>query len=240
MKGGLFVTGTDTGVGKTRVATALLVAGTRLGLVMAPMKPIASGAEFFDTSLGRQELRNEDALALLAAVGNTFAYRAINPYCFEPAISPHIAAAEAGVVVDATVVTRSAEALATNCDWLVVEGAGGWYAPVGPDLTVAGLAEALALPVLLVVGLRLGCLNHAMLSRQAIERSGLQLAGWAVSEIDPSMPRRAENLASLRDIFGCEPLLHLPFDPSPEACHEAAELALIRLGWLAKPSGKAL
>lgn len=232
MKGGLFVTGTDTGVGKTRVATALLETGTRLGLSMAPMKPIASGAEFLETASGETQLRNEDALALLAAAGGRFPYHAINPYCFEPAISPHIAAAEAGVTIDPRVIVASSRALATNCDWLVVEGAGGWYAPLGADLTVAGLAEALELPVLLVVGLRLGCLNHAMLSRQAIERSGLKLAGWAVSEIDPSMPRRAENLASLRDIFGCEPLLHLGFDPSPATCHEAAESALTRLGWL--------
>lgn len=236
MKGGLFVTGTDTGVGKTRVATALLAAGTRLGLAMAPMKPIASGADFFGTDSGKPELRNEDALALLAAVGSKFDYRTINPYCFEPAISPHLAAAEAGVAVDTREVTRSAEILATKCDWLVVEGAGGWYAPLGPDLTIAGLAKALALPVLLVVGLRLGCLNHAMLSLQAIETSGLQLAGWAVSEVDPGMPRKAENLASLRHIFGCEPLLHLTFDPSPEACHEAAVVALTRLGWLARTS----
>jgi dethiobiotin synthetase len=117
---------------------------------------------------------------------------------------------------------------------MVVEGAGGWFAPLGPELTIAELAGALNLPILLVVGLRLGCLNHAMLSRQAIERSGLTLAGWAVSEVDPTMPRRAENLATLRRTFGCEPLLHLGFDPTPAAELEAGTRALKQLGWLSE------
>lgn len=234
MKGGLFITGTDTGVGKTKIATALLAAGVQAGLVMAPMKPVASGAEFFDRGDGYSELRNDDALELLAAAGGGFSYAAINPYCFEPAISPHIAAMEAGVTVDPAQLQVAARDLATKCDWLVVEGAGGWFAPLGPELTIADLAGTLNLPVLLVVGLRLGCLNHAMLSRQAIERSGLKLAGWAVSEIDPTMPRRAENLATLRRTFGSEPLLHLGFDPTRSAELEAGTAALKRLGWLSE------
>jgi len=232
MKSGLFITGTDTGVGKTRVARALLTAGTRAGLSMAPMKPVASGAEYFDVGDGRRELRNDDALALLEATEGRFEYAKINPYCFEPAVSPHIAAMEAGVTVDPAKLAAAAGDLAIKYDWLVVEGAGGWFAPLGPDLTVAGLAETLKLPVLLVVGLRLGCLNHAMLSRQAIERSGLKLAGWAISEIDPCMPRREENLMTLHRIFGCEPLLHLPFDPPPRVEQEAGNVALRRLGWV--------
>lgn len=232
MKHGLFITGTDTGVGKTRIAASIIAAGTRAGLTIAPMKPVASGADFFDLGDGRRELRNDDALALLKAAGDRFEYTAINPYCFEPAISPHIAAMEAGVTVDLARLRAAARDLATKCDCLVVEGAGGWFAPLGPELSIASLAEALELPVLLVVGLRLGCLNHAMLSRQAIERSGLKLAGWAVSEIDPTMPRRAENLATLRRIFGCEPLLHLSFDPTPAAELEAGMSALKGLGWL--------
>jgi dethiobiotin synthetase len=239
MKSGLFITGTDTGVGKTRVARALLTAGTRAGLSMAPMKPVASGAEYFDVGDGRRELRNDDALALLEATGGRFEYAKINPYCFEPAVSPHIAAMEAGVTVDPARLATAAGDLATKCDWLVVEGAGGWFAPLGPELTIADLAGTLNLPVLLVVGLRLGCLNHAMLSFQAIERSGLRLAGWAVSEIDPSMPRREENLMTLRRIFGCEPLLHLPFDPSPRVEAEAAYVALKRLSWLTEGQTKA-
>ena len=234
MKDGLFITGTDTGVGKTRIAAALLKAGAQAGLAMAPMKPIASGAEFFDVGDGRRELRNDDALALLEAAGGGFDYAAVNPYCFEPAISPHIAAMDAGVTVDPARLGAAARNLATKCDWLVVEGAGGWFAPLGPELTIAELAGALNLPILLVVGLRLGCLNHAMLSRQAIERSGLTLAGWAVSEIDPTMPRRAENLATLRGTFGCEPLLHLGFDPAPAAELEAGTRALKQLGWLSE------
>jgi len=239
MKHGLFITGTDTGVGKTRIAASLIAAGTRAGLAIAPMKPVASGADYFDLGDGRRELRNDDALALLKAAGDRFEYAAINPYCFEPAISPHIAAMEAGVTVDLARLRAAARDLATKCDCMVVEGAGGWFAPLGPEHSIASLAEALELPVLLVVGLRLGCLNHAMLSRQAIERSGLRLAGWAVSEIDPSMPRREENLMTLRRIFGCEPLLHLPFDPSPRVEAEAAYVALKRLSWLTEGQTKA-
>lgn len=234
MNNGLFITGTDTGVGKTRIAASLIAAGTRAGLAIAPMKPVASGADFFDLGDGRRELRNDDALALLKAAGDRFEYAAINPYCFEPAISPHIAAMEAGVTVDLARLRAAVWDLATKCDCMVVEGAGGWFAPLGPELTIAELAGALNLPILLVVGLRLGCLNHAMLSRQAIERSGLTLAGWAVSEIDPTMPRRAENLATLRRTFGCEPLLHLGFDPTPAAELEAGTRALKQLGWLSE------
>jgi dethiobiotin synthetase len=234
MKAGLFITGTDTGVGKTRVAAALLRAGTQAGLAMAPMKPVASGAEFFDVGDGRRELRNDDALMLLEAAGGRHDYATINPYCFEPAVSPHIAALDAGVTVDPARVQSAAVGLATKCDCLVVEGAGGWFAPLGPALTIADLAGTLKLPVLLVVGLRLGCLNHAMLSRQAIERSGLELAGWAVSEIDPTMPRRAENLATLHQTFGGQPLLHLGFKPTSTAELAAGTGALRRLGWLSK------
>jgi dethiobiotin synthetase len=234
MKAGLFITGTDTGVGKTRVAAALLRAGVQAGLAMAPMKPVASGAEFFDLGDGRRELRNDDALALLKAAGGRFEYSTINPYCFEPAISPHIAAMDARVTVDPARLQSAALDLATKCDCLVVEGAGGWFAPIGPALTIADVAGSLKLPVLLVVGLRLGCLNHAMLSLQAIERSGLELAGWAVSEIDPKMPRRAENLAMLHETFGDEPLLHLGFNPTSTAELEAGADALRRLGWLSE------
>jgi len=240
MKHGLFITGTDTGVGKTRIAASLIAAGTRAGLAIAPMKPVASGADYFDLGDGRRELRNDDALALLKAAGDRFEYAAINPYCFEPAISPHMAAMEAGVTVDLVKLRAAARDLATKCDCLVVEGAGGWFAPLGPELSVASLAEALELPVLLVVGLRLGCLNHAMLSRQAIERSGLKLTGWAASEIDPTMPRKAENLATLRQIFGCEPLLHLSFNPTPATELEVGLGAVQKLGWLSDSQASAI
>jgi dethiobiotin synthetase len=216
---GLFVTGTDTEIGKTRIACAVLSAGRLAGWRMAPMKPIAAGA-IRRASDGA--LRNDDALALVAASGADWDYASINPYCFEPPISPHIAAAEAGVIVDLGKIVSAARNLATKSDCLVVEGAGGWFAPIGPAGSMAELAQALGLPVLLVVGLRLGCLNHAMLSAQAIERSGLPMLGWAVSEIDPNMSRRAENLATLQAAFGSEPLLHLPYDPAGSADAELA------------------
>lgn len=223
---GLFVTGTDTEIGKTRVACSIITAGRLAGWRMAPMKPIASGAT-------RQSkdgaLQNDDALALLGAAGGAFEYNTVNPYCFEPPIAPHIAASEAGVTIELERIRLAARYLATKSDCLVVEGAGGWLAPIGPETVMADLASTLKLPVLLVVGLRLGCLNHAMLSAQAIERSGLPLLGWAVSEIDPEMSRPMENLATLKAALGSEPLWHLPYDPTGKASLTVGTTAFERL-----------
>jgi dethiobiotin synthetase len=217
---GIFVTGTDTGVGKTLVSVSFVEALVRHGLRVAVMKPIASGSE--QTSAG---LRNADALAL-AKVSNVAApYAAINPYCFEPAISPHIAAEEAGIDVDISLIRDRFQALASSADFIVVEGAGGWYVPIGPTGTAAALPKpapeapkmmadlpkSLGIPVLLVVGLRLGCLNHALLTRRAIEASGAELAGWVANQIDPTLERGAQNLASLERMLGSAPLAVFPF-----------------------------
>jgi dethiobiotin synthetase len=202
---GVFVTGTDTEIGKTFVATALAAAARRRGRRVGVMKPIAAGAEM--TPLG---LRNEDALALVAAARGTPTdvavgatdYHAVNPYCFAPPVSPHIAAAEAGVTPDIGLITELAEAAAAQNDWLVVEGAGGWLAPISPEHSIADLAAAIGLPVLLVVGLRLGCLNHAQLTAREIARSGLPLVGWVANAIDPAMLRREENVSMLTSRLG--------------------------------------
>ena len=206
---GVFVTGTDTETGKTFVASALAAAARRRGLRVGVMKPIAAGAE--STPLG---LRNDDALALLAAARGTAAdaavsaadYHAVNPYCYAPPISPHIAAAEAGVTPDIGLVARLAAAAAARNDWLVVEGAGGWLAPLSAQHSIADLAAAIGLPVLLVVGLRLGCLNHAQLSAREIARSGLRSVGWVANAIDPAMLRREENVSMLISRLGAPPL----------------------------------
>lgn len=202
---GFFITGTDTGVGKTVVAAALVRSFVATGLRTAVMKPVASGSE--RTSQG---LRNEDALSLMAASNVAASYETVNPYCFEPAISPHIAAEEAAIEVDIVQIQRNFAALAAQSDWVVVEGAGGWLAPIGPSRSIRDLALALELPVVVVVGVRLGCINHALLTRLAIETHGARFAGWIANTIDPAMPRRAENLETLTRLLGKPPLTTVP------------------------------
>ena len=204
---GIFITGTDTGVGKTVVACALVRALRDEGARVAVMKPVASGA--FQTPEG---LRNTDALALMEAAGPQcpHPYEDVNPYCLEPAISPHIAAKEAGIEIDTSMIRHKYDRLATGFDWVVVEGAGGWFAPINERQTMADLAWALSVPALLVVGLKLGCLNHARLTRLGVESHGVPLAGWVVSGIDRHMARTEANLETLERLLGEPPLAMVP------------------------------
>ena len=220
MTPGVFITGTDTGVGKTIVAAALVRALVVQGQRVAVMKPVASGSQRTP-----QGLRNEDALALMAASNVAAPYDQVNPYCFEPAISPHIAAEEACIAVDTAHIRRHFDTLAAAADVIVVEGAGGWLAPLGPSISIKDLAVALDLPVLLVVGVRLGCINHALLTKLAIESHGAQFAGWIANTIDPGMPRQKENLETLATRLGAAPLAVVPSlaaTATPLALHEAA------------------
>ena len=217
---GIFITGTDTGVGKTLFAVALVRALVKQGLRVSVMKPIASGAEHTPNGL-----RNADALALCGAANVPAAYEIVNPYCFAPAVSPHIAAEEAGVRPDLGVIMQSFRSLAADADFVVVEGAGGWYAPVNESQSMADLALGLGIPVLLVVGLRLGCLNHARLSRQAILACRAELAGWVANHIDPDLQRGAQNLATLERLLGSEPLAVVPFRPDEAAMLRSGQLA---------------
>lgn len=187
----LFVTGTDTECGKTRVACALIRAMREKGQRIAPMKPIASGAD------GPGE--NADALALIEAAGGHWPYERVNRYCFEPPIAPHIAAAEAGVEIDPAALAEDFRWLAGRADRVVVEGVGGWAVPLGEERMLADLVRALDLPVVLVIGLRLGCLNHGLLTVQRILADGFPLIGWVANRIDPVMERANENLATLED-----------------------------------------
>ncbi len=218
---GLFITGTDTGVGKTVVAAALVRALAAQGHRVAVMKPVASGSQ--RTPGG---LRNDDALTLMAASKVTAPYDRVNPYCFEPAISPHIAAEDAGITVDISHIRHNFDKLAAAADLTVVEGAGGWLAPLGAHIDIRDLAIALDLPVVLVVGIRLGCINHAHLTRLAIEQShGAGMAGWIANTIDPAMPRQKENLETLTRQLGAPPLAIVPcLKPGapPLTLHEAA------------------
>jgi dethiobiotin synthetase len=199
---GFFITGTDTEIGKTVVATALVRALVTRGLRVAAMKPVASGAQRTP-----QGLRNDDALALMAASNVAAPYERVNPFCFEPAISPHIAAEEANIAIDLAHIRRNLSALAAPpADYVIVEGAGGWLAPIGPDATMQDLAKALDLPVVLVVGVRLGCINHALLTKRAIESHGARFAGWIANTLISAMPRLKENLDTLTRMLG-EPAL---------------------------------
>lgn len=203
---GFFITGTDTEVGKTVVATALVRGLVGQGLRVAAMKPVASGSERTP-----QGLRNGDALALLAASNVAAPYDQVNPYCFEPAISPHIAAEEANMSIDLAHIRRNFDTLATApTDYVIVEGAGGWLAPIGPRTTMKDLASALELSVVLVVGVRLGCINHALLSKLAIESHGARFAGWIANTLAAAMPRLKENLDTLTRLLGEPPLETVP------------------------------
>jgi dethiobiotin synthetase len=205
MSAGLFIAGTDTGVGKTLVAVSVVRALAARGLAVAAMKPVAAGA----TSTP-QGPRNADALALAAAATIAAPYERINPYCLRAPVSPHIAAVEQGVVIDVTLIVQRFGELAQGADCVVVEGAGGWLAPIDERETLADVARALSLPVVLVVGLKLGCLNHALLSARAIQADGLRLAGWIGNAIEPDFERSGENIATLERRLGCAPLALLP------------------------------
>jgi dethiobiotin synthetase len=230
---GVFITGTDTGVGKTLVAAALIRALAGLGLRVAGMKPVASGAT--RTAGG---LRNDDALALAAAANVAAPYEIVNPYCFEAPVAPHIAAKEAGTAIDAHLVRRRFDELAQRCEFVVVEGAGGWLAPISATQTLADLALALEIPVILVVGLRLGCLNHALLTAESIGARHASLAGWIANRIDPGFERSAENLATLTARLQAEPLADVPFMTQAGGAFALADAETARLGQVLQLGGR--
>lgn len=216
-----FVTGTDTEVGKTLCTAALLRAARLQGLRTVGMKPIASGCE--PTPAG---LRNEDALAHLAETSAPLpAYEAVNPYAFGPAIAPHIAAAEAGVTVDFAVIAAHWAELTRDRDFALLEGAGGWQVPVDDHRFFPDLAVHLRLPVLLVVGLRLGCINHALLTAEAIAARGLALAGWIGNRVDPAFNRLDDNLAALHRHLPAPCLGVVPPLPAPTLAARVAAAA---------------
>ncbi|SDW95946.1 dethiobiotin synthase [Nitrosomonas oligotropha] len=197
-----FVTGTDTGVGKTTVSCALLRAFAAQGKRVIGMKPVVAGSE---------NGKWPDVEQLIAASNISAAREYVNPYAFDPPISPHIAAQQAGIEIDLTVIQRAHQTLSNQADIVIVEGAGGFLVPVNQTQNGADLVCALNLPVILVVGMRLGCLNHALLTAQAIRISGLPLAGWVANGIDSQMLAAAENVATLEQGLDCPLLGIIPF-----------------------------
>lgn len=207
MTSGWFITGTDTGVGKTQVACALVGALAQAGHPVVGMKPVASGARRTPDGL-----RHEDAERLRAAGSVPADYETINPYCFEPPVAPHLAAEDAGQSIRQELILEHFTQLKQRARFVVVEGAGGWRVPLGPQWTMSDLARALGLPVVLVVGMRLGCLNQALLSVETIRCDGAVFAGWVANCIDPGMLLLERNLAALEQRIGLAPLAIFPYD----------------------------
>lgn len=202
-----FLTGTDTGVGKTLAACALLRAAAHRGLSTVGMKPIAAGTD----------ADGSDVDKLIAAGTVTASRDLVNPYCFSEPVAPHIAAADERRTIDIDVIGAAYKRLADKADFVVVEGVGGFRVPLGDDVDSADLAQALDLPIILVVGLRLGCINHALLTAEAIRARGLGLAGWIANRIDPAMARWQENLAALESRLAAPLLGVLPRQEKSDA-----------------------
>jgi dethiobiotin synthetase len=193
---GYFITGTDTGVGKTIVTLGLMQWLQDRGHRVAGMKPVASGC-----AATPQGLRNADAQQLQQQAGIELAYAAVNPYAFAPPIAPHLAAAAAGCRIDLDRIHARLQQLAGQADRVCVEGVGGWLVPLNERDAVADLALRLGLEVILVVGIRLGCLNHALLTLRAIEASGLRLAGWVANCLPPPADSLEENISTLKSMI---------------------------------------
>ncbi|WP_312688305.1 dethiobiotin synthase [Kosakonia sp.] len=201
-----FVTGTDTEVGKTVASCTLLQAANLRGLRSVGYKPVASGSE-----MTAQGLRNSDALALQYYSSLSLAYDAINPYTFAEPTSPHIVSADLGQPIEASVMSAGLRRLEIDAEWLLVEGAGGWFTPLSETLTFADWVAAEQLPVILVVGVKLGCINHALLTAQAVQQAGLTLAGWIANDVVEPGRRHAEYMATLRRMIPAPLIGEIPW-----------------------------
>ena len=218
MRTAFFVTGTDTGVGKTRVTCALLYATRQRGLSAVGMKPIAAGIE--------ADGRNDDVVQLMAASSMQPPVALVNPFRYDPPIAPHIAAQEAGRPIDLTVIQHALAQLQTLAEVVWVEGAGGLLIPLNAQQDLADLAQRLALPLVLVGGMRLGCLNHALLTAEAMERRGLTVAGWVANRIDPDMARFEANLETLQARLNAPLLGVIPYGANSEQAASLLDLSV--------------
>jgi len=221
---GYFITGTDTGVGKTVVTLGLMQALQARGNTVVAMKPVASGCAPLPAGL-----RNDDALRLQQQASIELDYAQINPYAFAPAIAPHIAAGQAGVRIDIEYITNKYNELSCGPDCVLVEGAGGWQVPLNEDETLADLALQLGLGVILVVGIRLGCLNHALLTPAAITAAGCRLSGWVANQLPPAPECAQENINYLKSRISAPLLGVLPIMPVISAAAVAEKLSLSAL-----------
>lgn len=205
-----FITGTDTEIGKTVVAAALIRHLAEKGYRVAGMKPVASGC-----AVSGNGLRNDDALSLIAAANVDLPYELVNPYAFEPAIAPHIAAQEAGQSIEIDKIRICAEKI--DADYLVIEGVGGWCVPLGNGYLLPEMVSVIADEVILVVGMRLGCINHGLLTASRIKQDGMILKGWIANHVDPDMQMQSENLKTLQALMPCPLLGILPWTNQSES-----------------------
>jgi len=226
VKGAVFIAGTDTGIGKTWAASGLVGALAALGMSVAGMKPVASGCVVTPDGL-----RNDDALALQAASHPRPGYDDVNPVALADAVAPHVAARRAGVEIDMSVLRAAFDRLGTAHDLVVVEGVGGWLVPLGPGLQASDIPRQWKLPVILVVGLRLGCLSHAQLSARAIVADGCELMGWIGNQVDPAMEAMDDNIATLGQLLAA-PCLGILGHDEPAAPALAAAARQIHERWL--------
>lgn len=206
MARGFFITGTDTDVGKTTVALGLMAAFQQKGFTVAAMKPVSAGC--VQTENG---LRNDDALKLMQQADVDLPYETINPYAFEPAIAPHIAAADVNVEMSIDIIVDAYKVIADKVDVVIVEGAGGWLVPFNETQTMADVAIQLALPIINIAGIRLGCLNHTLLTTQSISLNSLPLAGWIANHISEKTSRDDENIKTLQDRLSSPCLGNVPY-----------------------------
>jgi dethiobiotin synthase len=207
---GFFITGTDTNVGKTLVTASLLIYLAKCGFTTVAMKPVASGC--LETAEG---LRNDDAIILQKYATCKLMYAEVNPFTFRDPIAPHIAAknSETKLTVK-SVLSASEPALTTNADYMIIEGAGGWYVPLNKDETIADLALSYGYPVILVVGIRLGCINHALLTLKAIEDAKINIKGWVANIIDKNMLYVHENIQTIENSTEAKLLGIIPYQVS--------------------------
>ncbi|MDR7119937.1 dethiobiotin synthase [Rheinheimera soli] len=211
----VFITGTDTDAGKTYVAVALLQGLKALGHRTVAQKPVAAGVN--------ESGFNTDALQLQQHATAALSYQQVNPYCLTDAVAPHLAAAKAELVIDSSILTKELQKLQNvDADIALVEGAGGWLLPLGDHSTMADWVTEQQLPVLLVVGMKLGCLNHALLTVREIEHSGLKLLGWVANCIDPDMAYQQENIRYLQQKLTAPCLGVLPYQSEPQINTELA------------------
>ncbi len=222
MAKGYFITGTDTECGKTEITLGLMQLLQHSGHSVLGMKPVASGA--VPTKDG---LRNDDALRIQRQASLPLSYDLVNPFAFEPPIAPHLAAQQAGVDIKFGQIMECHRELSSRADRVLVEGVGGWRVPLGGDGALSDLALTLNLPVILVVGMRLGCINHALLTVESIEDSGIKMVGWVANMVDPEMSEQAANIATLKQEIGVHCLGVVPHMSQPTAQAVAERLQLV-------------
>lgn len=221
MARGFFITGTDTDVGKTTIALGLMVALKNTGLTVAAMKPVSAGC-----AQTEQGLRNDDAVSLMQQASLELPYELVNPYTFELAIAPHIAAAEQNIEMTIATIEQAYREIANQVDVVIVEGAGGWLVPLNATETLADVARVLQLEVIHVVGLRLGCLNHALLTSESIASHKLTQIGWVANHLAENMDNADENIRTLKSRINANYLGEIPYDKNPSGENIAQHLRI--------------